>query len=138
MEDPKLKEMLNSSRVIAVVGLSPKEDRPSYRVASYLQAQGYKIVPVNPAVGEVLGEKAYASLLDIPEEIKVDIVDVFRRSQDVPPIAEEVVKRGARVLWLQEGIVNEEAAQRAKDAGLAVIQDKCMLKEHRRLLGSAG
>jgi predicted CoA-binding protein len=138
MEDSKLKEILQSCRIVAVVGLSPKEDRPSYRVASYLQAHGYKIVPVNPAVGEVLGEKAYASLLDIPEGLKVDIVDVFRKSQDVPPIAEEAVRLGAKVLWLQEGIVNEEAAQRAADAGLAVVQDKCMLKEHRRLLGSAG
>lgn len=138
MEDPKLKEILESCRVIAVVGLSPKEDRPSYRVASYLQAQGYKIVPVNPAVGEVLGEKAYASLLDIPEALRVDIVDVFRRAQDVPPIAEEAVKCGAKVLWLQEGIVNEEAAKIARHGGLQVIQDKCMLKEHRRLLGAAG
>ncbi len=138
MEDSKLKEILQSCRIVAVVGLSPKEDRPSYRVASYLQAQGYKIVPVNPGVGEVLGEKAYASLLDIPEGLKVDIVDVFRKSQDVPPVAEEAVRLGAKVLWLQEGIVNEEAAQRAADAGLAVVQDKCMLKEHRRLLGSAG
>lgn len=137
MEDPKLKEILGTCRVIAVVGLSPKEDRPSYRVASYLQAQGYKIVPVNPGVGEVLGEKAYASLLDIPEEIKVDIVDVFRRSQDVPPIAQEAVRRRAKVLWLQEGIVNEEAAQEARNGGLLVVQDRCMLKEHKRLLGSA-
>ncbi len=136
MEDSKLKEILESCRVVAVVGLSPKQDRPSYRVASYLQAQGYKIVPVNPAVEEVLGEKAYGSLLDIPEGTKLDIVDVFRRSQDVPPIAQEAVMRGAKVLWLQEGVVNEEAARTARDAGLAVIQDKCMLKEHRRLLGS--
>jgi len=138
MEDSRLKEILQSCRIVAVVGLSPKEDRPSYRVASYLRAQGYRIVPVNPAVGEVLGEKAYASLLDIPEGLKVDIVDVFRKSQDVPPIAEEAVRLGAKVLWLQEGIVNEEAARRAADAGLEVVQDKCMLKEHRRLLGSAG
>ncbi|MEJ5376168.1 MAG: CoA-binding protein [bacterium] len=134
MEDSRLKEILETCRVIAVVGLSPKQDRPSYRVASYLQAQGYKIVPVNPGVQEILGEKAYASLLDIPEDIKVDIVDVFRRPQDVPPIAQETIERGAKVLWLQEGIVNEEAAQRAMEAGISVVQDRCMLKEHRRLL----
>ncbi len=136
MEDSKLKEILESCQVIAIVGLSPKQDRPSYRVASYLQAQGYKIVPVNPGVQEILGEKAYASLLDIPEDIKVDIVDVFRRSQDVPPIAQETIERRAKVLWLQEGIVNEEAAQRAVEAGILVVQDRCMLKEHRRLLNS--
>jgi len=136
MEDSQLKEILESCRVIAVVGLSAKEDRPSYRVASYLKAQGYRILPVNPAVEEVLGEKAFGSLLEIPAEIQVDIVDVFRRPQDVPPIAEQAVARGARVLWLQEGIVHQEAAGRASEAGLLVVQDRCMLKEHRRLLGS--
>jgi predicted CoA-binding protein len=136
MEDSQLKEILESCRVIAVVGLSAKEDRPSYRVASYLKAQGYRILPVNPAVEEVLGEKAFGSLLEIPAEIQVDIVDVFRRPQDVPPIAEQAVAREARVLWLQEGIVHQEAAGRASEAGLLVVQDRCMLKEHRRLLGS--
>ncbi len=137
MEDQELRGLLESCRVIAVVGLSPKEDRPSYRVASYLKAQGYKIVPINPSANEILGEKAYPSLLDVPEEIEVHIVDVFRKAQDVPPIAEEAVARGAKVLWLQEGIVNDEAAQKAKEAGLGVVQDRCMLKEHRRLLGYA-
>ena len=136
MEDPIIREILKTSRVIAVVGLSPKEDRASYRVASYLKGQGYRIIPVNPAVTEVLGEKAYPSLEDIPAHIPLDVVDVFRRPEDVPPIAEQAVVRGARTLWLQEGIVHEESARKAEAAGLRVIQDRCMLKEHKRLCGS--
>ncbi len=134
MDDSVMKEILGASRVIAVVGLSPKEDRPSYRVAAYLQAQGYRIVPVNPAVSEVLGERAYPSLEDIPRDIRVDVVDVFRRPEDVPPIAEQAVTRGVRALWLQEGVVHQEAAARSRAAGLQVVMDRCMLKEHRRLL----
>lgn len=135
MDDARLREILDSCRVIAVVGLSAREDRPSHRVAAYLQAQGYRIIPVNPGLKEVLGERAYGSLEEIPGEIEVDVVDVFRRPEDVPPIAQQAIARGAKVLWLQEGIINEQAAFSAERAGLWVVQDRCMLKEHRRLIG---
>ncbi len=134
MDDSMIRDILENARVIAVVGLSPKEDRPSYRVASYLQGHGYRVIPVNPAASTILGEKAYASLKEIPPEIQVDVVDVFRRPEDTPVIADQAVATGARVLWLQEGIVNEEAATKAREAGLMVVMDRCMLKEHHRLL----
>jgi uncharacterized protein len=123
-----VKELLENAKTIAVVGLSSNPDRPSYRVSSYLQEQGYKIIPVNPTVKEVLGEKAYPSLKDIPE--KVDIVDVFRRAADVPPIADEAIAIKAKALWMQEGIINEEAAEKAKSAGLKVIMDRCIMVAH--------
>ena len=138
MDDHAMRKLLETSRVIAVVGLSPKEDRPSYRVAAYLKAQGYRILPVNPGAPEILGERSYATLEEIPPEIRIDLVDVFRRPEDCLAIAEQAVARGARVLWLQEGIVNEEAAQRARSAGLQVVMDRCMLKEHKRLLTPSG
>jgi predicted CoA-binding protein len=134
MEDSAIQEILQRARVIAVVGLSPREDRPSYRVASYLKGCGYRIIPVNPAVQEVLGERAYGSLGEIPDSIEVDVVDVFRRPEDTPAIAEEAVARKARVLWLQEGIVSREAKDIASAAGLQVVMDRCMLKEHKRLV----
>ncbi len=127
----KEKEILNSSRVVAVVGLSPKPDRPSYGVASYLKENGYKIIPVNPKVGEILGEVCYPDLSSIPEP--VDVVDIFRRSEEVPAIVEEAIKIGAKAIWMQEGVINELAATRAKEAGLLVVVDSCMLKEHRKL-----
>lgn len=135
MDDDQLRDILKSCRVVAVVGLSAKEDRPSHRVASYLKRQGYKIIPVNPGLQEVLGERAYGSLEEIPREVEVDVVDVFRRPEDVLPIARQAIARGAKVLWLQEGIVNQPAASMARQAGLSVVQDRCMLKEHRRLIG---
>jgi hypothetical protein len=138
MEDHAVKQILEGSRTIAVVGLSPKEDRPSYGVASYLKAQGYRIVPVNPGVAEVLGEKAYPSLDRVPPDIRIDVVDVFRRPEEALPIAEQAVERGARVLWLQEGIVNDEAAETARRGGLRVVMNRCMLKEHKRLLNPGG
>jgi predicted CoA-binding protein len=124
-------EILNSSRVVAVVGLSSKPDRPSYKVASYLKEQGYKIIPVNPTEKEILGELCYPDLASIPES--VDAVDIFRRSEEVPPIVEEAIKIGAKAVWMQEGVVNEEAAARAREAGLLVVMGKCMFKEHQRL-----
>ena len=124
-------EILNFSRVVAVVGLSSKPDRPSYRVASYLKEQGYKIIPVNPAEKEILGELCYPDLASIPEP--VDVVDIFRRSEDVPPIVEEAIRIGAKAVWMQEGVINEEAAARAREAGLGVVMDKCMRKEHLKL-----
>ncbi len=124
-------EILSFSRVVAVVGLSAKPDRPSYRVASYLKEQGYKIIPVNPAEKEVLGEPCYPDLASIPES--VDVVDVFRRSEEVPPIVEEAIRIGAKTVWMQKGVINEEAAARGREAGLRVVMDKCMLKEHQKL-----
>jgi hypothetical protein len=125
-----IENILKESKIIAVVGISEKPERPSYRVAEYLQSKGYKIVPVNPKIKEVLGEKGYPDLKSIP--IKVDVVDIFRKSENIPPIVEDAIKIGAKTVWMQEGIVNEEAAKRAKDAGLKVVMDKCMLKEHKK------
>jgi len=124
-------EILNSSRVVAVVGLSAKPDRPSYNVASYLKKNGYKIIPVNPKAGEILGEVCYPDLGSIPEP--VDVVDIFRHAEEVPAIVEEAIKIGAKAVWMQEGVINEQAAARAKAAGLLVVMDKCMLKEHQKL-----
>ena len=124
-------ELLRASKTIAVVGLSNKRMRPSYGVSQYMQRAGYRIIPVNPQEQEVLGEKAYARLEDIPEH--VDIVDVFRRSEFVPEIVESAIRIGAGSVWLQEGVIHEEAAGRARKAGLFVVQDRCILKEHRRL-----
>ena len=126
-----IQELLRKSRVIAVVGLSCKKFRPSYGVAEYMQKVGYRIIPVNPNETEVLGEKAYARLEDIPEHI--DIVDIFRRSEFVPPIVEDAIRLGASAVWMQEGVVDEQAAERARAAGLAVVMDRCILKEHMRL-----
>jgi len=128
-----VRRILTGFKTIAVVGLSPKTDRPSYRVASYLKSKGYKIIPVNPNATEILGEKCYPDLSSIPE--KVEVVDIFRRSEDVPPIVDEAIKIGARAIWMQEGIVNNEAARKAEGAGLIVVMDKCMYKEHARLIG---
>lgn len=129
-------EILNSSRTIAVVGLSSKPDRPSYRVASYLKEQGYRIIPVNPAEIEILGETCYPDLSSIPEPI--DAVDIFRRPDDVLPVVEEAIKVGAKAVWMQEGVVNEEAAARAEKAGLLVVMDKCMFKAHQELKKRSG
>jgi predicted CoA-binding protein len=124
-------EILNFSRVVAVVGLSSKPGRPSYRVASYLKEQGYKIIPVNPEEKKILGELCYPDLASIPEP--VDVVDVFRRPEEVLPIVEEAISIGAKAVWMQEGVINEEAAARAREAGLLVVMDKCMRKLHLKL-----
>lgn len=130
----QIKEILEQAGNIAVVGLSDKSDRTSYMVAAAMQQRGYRIIPVNPAVqGEILGEKVYASLSDIPEP--VDIVDVFRRSEHTPEVAREAVQIGAKVLWLQQGIVNEEAGNIAAEGGLTVIMDRCIKVEDSILLG---
>jgi predicted CoA-binding protein len=123
--------MLNGIRSIAVVGLSPKPDRPSFRVAQALQAHGYHIVPVTPLAAEVLGEPAYAELADIP--FKVDMVDVFRSPEHVPPIVESCIKLGLPRLWLQDGVVHEEAAQRAREAGIIVVMDRCIWRDYSQL-----
>lgn len=121
-------QILKSSRTIAVVGLSSRRFRPSYGVSEYLQSVGYRIIPVNPGETEVLGEKSYATLEDIPE--KIDIVNVFRRSEFVPEIVESAIRIGARGVWMQEGVIHSDAAERARRAGLFVIMDACILKEH--------
>lgn len=128
-----LRHILQESRVIAVVGLSSNEQRPSYRVAKYMMEHGYTIIPVNPAESEILGQKCYASLAEIPQ--KVDIVDCFRKSADIPPLAEAAIAIGAKTLWLQLEIINEAATQRASTAGLNVVRDLCIKIEHARLLG---
>jgi len=122
--------ILKDARTVAVVGLSPDPSRPSHVVASYLKRQGYRVIPVNPTVSEVLGERSYPDLRSVPEP--VDVVDVFRRPEHVPAIVEEAIAIGAKAVWLQEGVVHEEAAQRARQAGLRVVMDRCMLKEHQR------
>jgi len=126
-----MQALFSSIKTIAVVGLSSNPQRPSYGVSSYLQRMGYRIIPVNPVETEVLGEKCYQSLLDIPD--KVDVVDVFRNPEAVGPIAEDAIRIGAKYLWLQEGVINREAAEKALQAGLEVIMDRCMLKEHRAI-----
>ena len=131
--DQELRSILGDARTIAIVGLSSREDRPSLGVARYLQAKGYRIIPVNPRETEVLGERAYASLAEIPAEISVDVVDVFRRADATPPIAAEAVVRGAEVLWLQDGIVNEDARRIAEEGGLTVIMGVCIRQADRRL-----
>ena len=132
MKDREIRQLLETSKTIAVVGLSDKPDRDSYRVAEYLQQHGYHIIPVNPTVDQVLGEKSYASVNDIPEP--VDIVDIFRKPEAVGPVVEEAIAAGAKAVWMQLGIVNEEAAQAAEAAGLQVVMDRCIKIEHGRLL----
>ena len=126
------RDILEKSKVIAVVGLSPKPERDSHEVAKYLQDQGYRIVPVNPRADTILGEKSYPDLASIPE--KVDVVDIFRRSDDVPPVVDQAIAIGAKAVWMQLGIVNEDAAAKAREAGLGVVMDRCMLVEHRNLV----
>jgi predicted CoA-binding protein len=130
--DQQITELLRSAHTIAVVGLSSNRSRASYGVSQYMQSAGYHIIPVNPKEAEVLGEKAYAQLEDVKE--KIDLVNVFRRSEFVPEIVDAAIRMGARAIWMQEGVADEKAAQRARDAGMFVIMDSCILKEHRRLL----
>jgi predicted CoA-binding protein len=126
-------EILDSCHVVAIVGISSDEDRPSNHVASYLQMNGYRIIPVNSQETAVLGETCYPDLLSIPD--KVDVVDIFRRSESVPAIIDEAIKIDARAVWMQEGVINQAAAQKAARSGLEVVQNKCMRKEHIRIYG---
>ncbi len=128
----EMKQMLAAAKTIAVVGLSSDPMRASFGVTQYMQRAGYRIIPVNPKESEVLGEKAYARLADVPEP--VDIVNIFRRPVDVPPVVEQAIAKGAKAIWMQLGIANEEAARAAEQAGLLVVQDHCIMVEHRRLL----
>jgi predicted CoA-binding protein len=123
--------ILNKYRTVAIVGLSPDPSRPSHRVASYLDMHGYKVIPVNPHAQEILGKTSYPNLSSVPEPI--EIVDIFRSSEKVMPVVDEAIKTGAKVVWMQEGIINEQAALKARDAGLLVVMNKCMFKEHQRL-----
>jgi predicted CoA-binding protein len=125
----EIRQILGSSKVIAVVGLSDNPDRDSYRVASYLKQHGYRIIPINPNAKEILGEKAYPDLLSLPE--KVDVVDIFRKVDAVPGIVDEAISIGAKVVWMQEGIVHNASAEKARAKGLKVVMGKCMMKEHR-------
>jgi predicted CoA-binding protein len=134
MKDEEIKDVLRSSKTVAVVGISPKEDRPSYLVASYLKSKGYRIIPVRPDGEEILGEKVCHSLTEIPGGIEIDVVDIFRKSEDVPSVVEEALLRGTKVVWMQEGVINQEACAKAEKAGLKVVMDRCMKKEHQRLL----
>ncbi|MBF0339519.1 MAG: CoA-binding protein [Magnetococcales bacterium] len=133
VSDHDLISLLARARVIAVVGLSPKPDRASFRVAEYLQRVGYRIIPVRPVGEEILGEPCYPSLEAIPKEIHVDIVDLFRRAEETPPLAEETVRIGADCLWLQSGIINDDSMAIARQGNVMAIQDRCLMVEHRRL-----
>ena len=128
----EIRAMLGEVKTIAVVGLSPNPDRPAYRIARALQDFGYRIVPVRPKVAEVLGEKAYASLSEV--SVKVDLVDVFRAAEHVGPIVDECLRLGLKRLWLQDGIVDEDAAERARTGGMTVVMDRCIWRDYRALL----
>jgi uncharacterized protein len=125
--EKRIEKILHEGKTVAVVGISDKPDRPSHIVASYLKERGYRILPVNPMIREVLGQKAFASLSEIPEP--VDVVDVFRRSEDVPPIAEEAARIGAKYFWMQEGVVSERACAILDAAAIPWVMDRCMKKE---------
>lgn len=131
----ELRHILGTCRTIAVVGLSPQWHRPSFFAAKYMQAHGYRIVPVNPMAPEILGERSYPSLTAAAADHRIDMVDCFRKSEDIPPLAEEAIAIGAQCLWLQLGVVHEDAAARARAAGLAVVMDRCVKIEHARLFG---
>lgn len=140
MNRNRIKEILTKYKTVAVVGLSRESDKDSHRVSAYLKKYGFRIIPVNPFADEVLGEKSYKSLIDIPPEIQktIDVIDIFRPSKDVPPIVEQAVKikklhGKPHVIWMQLGIVNEQAAEAAKKAGLTVVMNKCMMQEHHSL-----
>ena len=129
--DQMMRDILLSANTVASVGLSSNDEKESYWIVFFLKEMGYRMIPVNPKATEIFGEKAYPSLLDIPD--KVDVVQIFRKPEDVPPIVEDAIKIGAKVVWMQEGIVNEEAARMAREAGLQVVMDACMRATHKRL-----
>lgn len=131
--DQTMRDILLSTKTIASVGLSSNPGKESYSIVQYLKSQGYRVIPVNPTVDEILGEKSYPDLESVPD--KIDVVQVFRKPEDVPPVVESAIKVGAKTVWMQEGIVNEEAAQTARQAGLQVVMDACMRATHRRLIG---
>ncbi len=136
MNEPETIGKILKMKTIAVVGLSDKEDRPSFGVAAYLAGHGYEIIPVNPAIGEWLGRKSYPDILSVPQ--KIDVVDIFRKSEAVPEIVEQAIKAGAKAVWMQEGVVSDDAARRAEAAGLLVVMDRCMKKAHEAFFRSRG
>jgi predicted CoA-binding protein len=132
VEPDAIRAILRSARTVAVVGMSPNPERDSHAVGRYLMDAGYSVIPVNPGADEILGRRCYRTLAEVPGP--VDIVDIFRRPEHVPPIVEEAIRIGARVVWMQDGVVHEEAAARARAAGLTVVMDRCMLRDHRALM----
>lgn len=131
--DAELKQILMTIRTVASVGVSGNEEKPSFSIFQYLLQHGYQMIPVNPGTPEIQGQKTYPDLASIP--VKIDVVQVFRKPEDVPPVVEQAIKAGARYVWMQEGVVNQEAADKAEAAGLGVVMDRCMRATHRRLLG---
>lgn len=136
VQQDKITELLEGASTIVVVGCSPKPERDSHRVAAYLQEAGYRVIPVNPVAEEILGQKVYPDLASIPPEIEIDIVDVFRRPEHIPSVLDAVLDRGAGALWLQLGCAHPESEERAAEAGLDVVSDKCIKVEHRNRFGS--
>jgi predicted CoA-binding protein len=132
--DRALQNILSNSKTIAVIGMSKNPDKVAYRIPLYLKEKGYKVIPVNPTADEILGEKSYKKLSDVPDP--VDIVDVFRPSEDVPNYVDQVIEKRPKVFWLQLGITNEEAERKVASAGITVVSDRCMMREHMRLFGS--
>jgi predicted CoA-binding protein len=132
-DDNELRQILKTIRTVASVGVSSSDEKPSYWIFNYLLEHGYHMIPVNPTASEILGQKVYPDLASIPE--KVDVVQVFRKPADVPPVVEQAIAIGAKIVWMQEGVVHEAAALRAEQAGLKVVMDRCMMKTHQRLLG---
>ena len=132
VSEREIDEILSSAKTIAVVGLSEKADRESHLVARYLQANGYRIIPVNPGMAEVLGERSYPDLASIPPEIAIDVVDIFRKPEFIPAVVDAAIPRGARAVWMQLGLVHNAAAEKARAAGLEVVMDRCMKVEHAR------
>ena len=133
-ESTDIAHILEHCRTVAVVGLSPKPDRDSYAVSRYMQSQGWRIVPINPNASSILGETAYPSLLEAARHHRIELVNVFRNSADVPPVVDEAIAIGAQAVWLQMGVMHDAAAQKARNAGLRVVQDRCLMVEHRRSL----
>jgi uncharacterized protein len=132
-DDAELRNILSSVRTVATVGVSSNPEKPSYGIFQYLAEAGYRMIPVNPTIQEVMGRPSYPNLRSIPE--KIDVVQVFRKPEDVPAVVEDAIQVGAKVVWMQEGVVNDHAAARAEQAGLKVVMDRCMMKTHQRLLG---
>jgi uncharacterized protein len=133
-DDDAIRALFSHAKVIAVVGLSSKRARASFGVSRYMQAVGYRIIPVNPNESEVLGEKAYADLDSIPKDVKIDVVNIFRRPEEVPEVVEAAIRLGAPAIWMQEGVINDDAAANARAAGIFVVMDRCLLKDHQRLM----
>ncbi|MCI4326654.1 MAG: CoA-binding protein [Thermoplasmata archaeon] len=131
--DARMREILTRTDTIAVVGLSDKPERDSHQIAQYLQSVGYRVIPVNPVVPQVLGERSYPDLASIPSDVRVDIADVFRRSEQVPPVVDEAIARKVPVVWLQLGVAHAEAAAKARSAGLVCYEDLCIMVQHKRL-----